>query len=61
MTPTRLAPLLVATAALTAAAQPDDASGYLFFVADCAKDGSHNFATSIEEFQQFEAEWLGCQ
>jgi UPF0755 protein len=47
--------------ALTAAAQPDDASGYTFFVADCAKDGSHNFATTIEEFQQYEAEWLACQ
>ncbi len=48
-------------AALTAAAQPDDASGYLFFVADCAKDGSHNFASTFEEFQQYEAEWLACQ
>jgi UPF0755 protein len=48
-------------AALAAAAQPDDASGYLFFVADCARDGSHNFATTIEEFSAFEAEWLACQ
>jgi UPF0755 protein len=47
--------------ALAAAAQPDDASGYLFFVADCAKDGSHQFATTIEEFGQYEAEWLACQ
>lgn len=48
-------------AALTATAQPDDASGYLFFVADCARDGSHNFASTIEEFSQYEAEWLACQ
>lgn len=48
-------------AALTAAAQPDDAAGYLFFVADCAKDGSHNFSTTLEEHSQFEAEWLACQ
>lgn len=47
-------------AALSAAAQPDE-SGFLFFVADCAKDGSHNFARTIEEFSQFEAEWLACQ
>lgn len=47
--------------ALTAAAQPDDSSGYLFFVADCAKDGTHNFARTLEEHTQFEAEWLACQ
>ncbi len=47
--------------ALRAAAQPDDAAGYLFFVADCARDGTHNFAASFEEFQIFEAEWLACQ
>lgn len=47
--------------ALTAAAQPDDTGGYLFFVADCARDGSHNFATTIEEHSRFEAEWLACQ
>ena len=48
-------------AALLATAQPDDSSGYLFFVADCARDGSHNFATTLEEFSQYEAEWLACQ
>lgn len=48
-------------AALSAAAQPDDDTGYLFFVADCARDGSHNFAATFEEFQLFEAEWLACQ
>jgi UPF0755 protein len=48
-------------AALTAAAQPDDSTGYLFFVADCAKDGSHNFARTLEEHSQYEAEWLACQ
>lgn len=48
-------------AALRAAAQPDESAPYLFFVADCAKDGSHNFAVTLEEHQQFEAEWLACQ
>lgn len=48
-------------AALTAAAQPDDTSGYLFFVASCARDGSHKFATTLEEHSQYEAEWLACQ
>ncbi len=48
-------------AALTAAAQPDTAAGYLFFVASCARDGSHNFAATYAEFQRYEAEWLACQ
>jgi UPF0755 protein len=48
-------------AALTAAAQPDDTSGFLFFVADCARDGSHNFARTLDEHLAFEAEWLACQ
>jgi UPF0755 protein len=48
-------------AALTAAAQPDESAEYLYFVADCALDGSHNFATTFEEFQQYEAEFLACQ
>lgn len=48
-------------AALEAAARPDESSPYLFFVADCARDGTHNFATTLEEFQQYEAEWLACQ
>lgn len=48
-------------AALKAAAQPDTAAGYLFFVASCARDGSHNFAATYEEFQRYEAEWLACQ
>lgn len=48
-------------AALTAAAQPNDRDGYLFFVASCARDGTHNFAASFEEFQRYEAEWLTCQ
>lgn len=47
--------------ALRAAAQPDDDDGYLFFVADCARDGTHNFAAAFEEFQLFEAEGLACQ
>lgn len=48
-------------AALKAAAQPNTAAGYLFFVASCARDGSHNFAATYEEFQRYEAEWLACQ
>jgi UPF0755 protein len=48
-------------AALRAAAQPDESGGYLFFVASCAKDGSHKFASTIEEFQTYEAEYLACQ
>lgn len=48
-------------AALTGAAQPDESANYLYFVASCAKDGSHNFATSFEEFQTFEADYLACK
>ncbi len=48
-------------AALAAAAQPDVDDGYLFFVASCARDGSHNFAATTEEFRIYEAEWLACQ
>jgi UPF0755 protein len=48
-------------AALTAAAQPDESAPYLFFVASCERDGSHKFATTIEEFRVYEAEWLACQ
>lgn len=47
-------------AALTAAAQPDSSAPYLFFVADCALDGSHNFAVDFAEFQQYEADYLAC-
>jgi UPF0755 protein len=47
--------------ALRATAQPDTAVNYLFFVAKCSRDGSHNFAATFEEFQLFEAEWLACQ
>lgn len=47
-------------AALQAAAQPDESAEYLYFVASCAFDGSHNFATTFEEFQQYEAEYLAC-
>lgn len=48
-------------AALRAAAQPDESSEYLYFVANCALDGSHNFAVTFEEFQQYEAEFQACQ
>ena len=48
-------------AALRAAARPDDTANYLYFVANCARDGSHNFAATLAEFQQYEAEWLACQ
>lgn len=44
--------------ALKAAAQPDS-QPYLYFVAKCNGPG-HNFATSNEEFQQFQAEYLSC-
>jgi UPF0755 protein len=47
-------------AALRAAAQPDDSADYLYFVANCEMDGSHNFATTFEEFQQYEAEFQQC-
>jgi UPF0755 protein len=47
-------------AALRAAAQPDSSEEYLYFVADCALDGSHNFATTLAEFQEYEAEFLAC-
>jgi UPF0755 protein len=47
--------------ALRAAAQPAEDQPYLFFVASCAKDGSHQFAATFEEFQAYEAEWLACQ
>jgi UPF0755 protein len=47
--------------ALRATAQPDEAAPYLFFVASCAKDGSHKFATTIDEFSIYEAEFLACQ
>lgn len=48
-------------AALRAAAQPDESANYLYFVADCAKDGSHHFAADFATFQTFEAQWLACQ
>lgn len=47
--------------ALRAAAQPDESAEYLYFVASCAKDGSHNFATTFEEFQEYEAQFQACQ
>jgi UPF0755 protein len=48
-------------AALLAAAKPDGTSEYTFFVASCARDGSHRFAATYEEFLVYEAEWLACQ
>jgi len=47
--------------ALRAAANPDNSANYLYFVASCQKDGSHNFATNFVDFQQFEAEYQACQ
>jgi UPF0755 protein len=47
-------------AALRAAANPDNEANYLYFVVSCKGDGSHNFATNFVDFQQFEAEYLGC-
>jgi len=46
--------------ALRAAAQPDQSANYLFFVASCDKPGTHQFATSFEEFQQYEQQYLSC-
>ncbi len=48
-------------AALQAAAQPDMSRPYLYFVASCARDGSHNFAVDFTTFQQYVAEWQACQ
>lgn len=45
--------------ALRAAAKPDE-TDYLYFVVNCALDGSHNFAQTFAEFQQYEAEYLAC-
>lgn len=47
-------------AAITAAAQPDESANYLYFVASCAKDGTHHFTETFEEFQVYEAEYLAC-
>jgi UPF0755 protein len=46
--------------ALRAAAQPDASSPYLYFVASCSDPGAHNFATTQEEFQTFEQQYLQC-
>jgi UPF0755 protein len=48
-------------AALEAAAKPAVDPPYIYFVASCARDGSHRFAANFEEFQRFEAEFLACQ
>jgi UPF0755 protein len=46
--------------ALRAAAQPDESANYLYFVASCDKPGTHNFATTNEEFLKFEQQYLNC-
>jgi UPF0755 protein len=46
--------------ALRAAAQPDESGGYLYFVASCDQPGTHKFAQTFEEFQQYEQEYLNC-
>lgn len=46
--------------ALRSAAQPDQSGNYLYFVVSCALDGSHKFATTLEEFRTYEAEFLTC-
>lgn len=48
-------------AALHAAAQPDASAPYLYFVLSCTDPGAHNFATTNEEFQQFEQQYLACK
>jgi UPF0755 protein len=47
-------------AALLAAAQPDDSAPYLYFVASCETPGTHKFAQTFEEFNQYEQEYLNC-
>ena len=46
--------------ALRAAAQPDQSANYLYFVASCKQPGTHNFATTNEEFLKFQQEYLSC-
>ncbi len=46
--------------ALKAAAQPDQAGNYLYFVASCEKPGTHKFAATFEEFNRYEQEFLAC-
>jgi len=46
--------------ALQAAAQPDQAGNYLYFVASCEKPGMHKFAATFEEFNTYEQEYLAC-
>lgn len=46
--------------AFRAAARPAEDANYLYFVASCDGDGSHNFATNYLDFQQFEAEYRAC-
>ncbi|MBC8159958.1 MAG: endolytic transglycosylase MltG [Roseiflexaceae bacterium] len=46
--------------ALRSAARPDEAATYLYFVASCTNPGTHNFATSFDEFQALEQEYLAC-
>ena len=46
--------------ALRAAAQPDETANYLYFVAACDAPGTHKFAQTFEEFQQYEQEYLAC-
>ncbi len=48
-------------AALRAAARPDPSAAYLYFVASCTDPGAHNFATTNEEFQRFQQEYLQCK
>lgn len=48
-------------AALQAAAQPDDSQRWFYFVASCTEPGAHNFATTFEDFQRLEQEFLACQ
>ena len=46
--------------ALQAAAQPDQKDNFLYFVASCENPGTHKFATTFEEFSQYEQEYLAC-
>lgn len=46
-------------AALEAAAKPDTSEPYTYFVLACGQQG-HRFATSSEQFLQFQDEYLNC-
>jgi UPF0755 protein len=46
--------------ALRAAAQPDSSAPYQYFVVSCESPGTHKFATTYEEFLQYQQDYLSC-